>query len=160
MGWCRSEGPGIQFLGQCEEWCWILLEVIDVKYGRRVRQLVLLQIVVQPRARRTKIGYTSRWECKNCFYDLWQQSGLFMADSHVDIPAPTIVTIFLKPCSRQCASRPSKVNSEITYIKSSCLSPFQYVNLFKQWNGAHLIHDCLFFVRWVQVKSLWEKTSN
>lgn len=38
-----------------------------------------------------------------------------MADSHVDMPAPTIVTMFLKPCTRQCASRPSKVNSGITY---------------------------------------------
>lgn len=58
-----------------------------------------------------------------------------MVNSHVDMPAPTIVTMFLKPCSRQCASRPSKVNSEITYIRSSCL--FE-VHLYKPRIGPTL----------------------
>lgn len=33
------------------------------------------------------------------------------------MPAPTIVTIFWKPCSRQYDDRPSKVSSGITYSK-------------------------------------------
>lgn len=40
-----------------------------------------------------------------------------MLNSHVEIPAPTIVTMFLKPCSRQYDDRPSKVSSGITYSK-------------------------------------------
>lgn len=70
--------------------------------------------------------------------DPYPQSGLLMVDSHVDMPAPTIVTMFLKPCSRQCASRPSKVNSGITYIRSSCLNPIEEVNLFKTRVGPTL----------------------
>lgn len=33
---------------------------------------------------------------------------------HVDMPAPTMVTILRKPCTRQCSAKPSKLKSGIT----------------------------------------------
>lgn len=58
----RVKLPRIQLFGQFEEWLRFLTEIGYLEHSRRVRKIIFLQIVIEPRFGRSKIRNASRWK--------------------------------------------------------------------------------------------------
>lgn len=58
----RLERARVQFLSQREERFGVLVEVVQLEDGARMRQVVLLQVVVQPRFGGAKVRDAGSWK--------------------------------------------------------------------------------------------------
>lgn len=108
----RLEIARIQFFGESEKRSRFMHKVVNFEDGRRIWKFVFLQIVVQASSGRSKIRNAGGCLCdavkrKNMYSVSASALWLSTVYLHVEIPAPTIVTIRLKPPAFQCANKPS-----------------------------------------------------